>query len=367
VKKKARFNLLVVAGASGGHIFPALGFIDTLKSRQEDFDILLVLPQKRISNPLLELKYKLAALPVSPIKFSLDPGNLIAIFNFFRGAFKSMYILLKFKPCATVAFGSIVSIPVVICSWLLRIKTIIHEQNVVAGRANRFLAAFSNKIAVSFKETKDYFSKYKNKVVLTGNPVRKELEYIQKRGALDFFGFTEDKVTILVAGGSQGSHSINLAFLKAVSGLSAATGVQVIHLAGKKDYDWLKNSYQSLNIGVKLFDFLEAMHYAYCAADFAVTRAGATTIAELLHFCLPAIVIPYPYAYRHQAANAGILEKLGTAILVKDNQLDSGAVGQVLAELLNNPQKVKNMRLGYDNIRQADAGNLISEQVLRLI
>ncbi len=359
-------KILAVTGASGGHIFPALGFLDKLNNKYKNIETLLVLPEKNITYGIKNHQYRLGYISISSIQPGFDSKNFIAILRFLKGSWESLVMLLTFRPDVVVGFGSLVCIPMILFAWLLGMKTLIHEQNVIPGRANRFLAKFTDKIAVSFPETRDYLKDYKRKVVLTGNPIRKELIRTDKKKALDFFGFNSDKFTILVMGGSQASHRINSRFLHAVSAMPDKSGFQIIHLAGSGDYDLLKNSYEGLNIAFRLFDFLEPMQYAYSACDLAVSRAGATTIAEIIFFGLPAIIIPYPFAYKHQMANAKVLSNMGSGIIIQDNELDSDMLHKNIKELINNSDKIKAMRSRYDDIPRMNADDSLVEAALSL-
>lgn len=359
-------KVLVVTGPSGGHIFPALGFLDTLKEKYKNIDALLILPKRSIAGPIGTFGYNVNYISISPIKLSLDFKNFFAILEFFKGSLESLFIMLRFRPDIVVGFGSLISIPLVMFAWVFRIKTLIHEQNVIPGRANRLLAKFTDRIAISFAKTQDYFKDCKRKIALTGNPIRKELIRIDKDRALDFFGFNNNKFTILVIGGSLGSHSINTGFLRAISMMPEKPNLQIIHLTGHKDYDLLKQSYESLNIDIKLFKFLNSMQYAYSASDLVLSRAGATTIAEIIFYALAAIIIPYPYAYKHQIANAKVLERMGSAIIVDDNDLDSGILIRVIESLLNNPDRLKNMRSIYRNFLRPNANDLLVNEVMSL-
>jgi UDP-N-acetylglucosamine--N-acetylmuramyl-(pentapeptide) pyrophosphoryl-undecaprenol N-acetylglucosamine transferase len=363
---KGGVKVLAITGSSGGHIFPALGFLDTLNNKHKDIDILLVLPKKSITHQAENVKYKLNYISISSIKLSFDLRDFSAILRFFKGSLESIIILLTFRPDVVVGFGSLVCIPMILFARFLGMKTLIHEQNVIPGRANRFLAKFTDRIAVSFAQTGDYFKAHKRKVIITGNPIRKELNRIDKHKALDFFGFNSDKFTILVMGGSLGSHRINFAFLRAVSALSDKSSFQIIHLTGPADYDLLKNSYKDLNISLRLFAFLEPMQYAYSACDLAVSRAGATTIREIIFFGLAAIIIPYPFAHRHQIANARVLQTIGSGIIIQDNELDSDILRKNIENLINNPERIKAMRSSYDNIPRLNANDLLVEAVLSL-
>jgi UDP-N-acetylglucosamine--N-acetylmuramyl-(pentapeptide) pyrophosphoryl-undecaprenol N-acetylglucosamine transferase len=359
-------RILVVTGSSGGHIFPALGFLDTLKDTHEETEALLVLSRRSIANQIRTSAYKINYISVSSIKLSLDFKNVIAILGLFKGCIESIFILLAFKPDIVVGFGSLVSVPLIMFAWALGIKNLIHEQNVVPGKANRFLAGFTDRVAVSFIETKDYFADCQRKIVFTGSPMRRGLTRIDKNKALDFFGFNDNKFTLLVMGGSQGSHRINTAFLRAISSMEDKTKVQVIHLAGEKDYDFLKQSYKDLKVNIKLFGFLEAMQYAYSASDLVLARAGATTITEIIFFGLPAVIIPYPYAYKHQLGNAKVLAKKGSAAIVQDEALDTNILNKILEDVINNPHKVKTMRSACESFSRVDANNAFMNNALSL-
>jgi len=355
-------KILVATGSSGGHIFPALSFIDTLKIKNKDIDILLVLPQKSISRNLDQKGYKIKYLPISPVRFSLKLENLKAIPRNILAVIDSVRILANFKPDIVVGFGSISSLPLVFFAWFFRINTLIHEQNVLPGKATRFLAKFSDKIAVSFEETKEYF-RDKNNVVLTGNPLRVNLVRIDKKSALDFFGFQEGKFTILVIGGSQGSHKINQRFFEFVSSLSDKGAIQIIHLSGSSDYDTLKKSYSGVPIEVKLFDFLDQVEYAYSAADLVISRAGAMAITEAMHYKVPAILIPYPYAQKHQFLNAKVLEKKNCAVIIDDNNLNLQALKQVVEPLIYNPGGLENMRRSFDEFFLNNANERLVNEI----
>ena len=357
-------RVLVSVGPSGGHIFPALSFLDTLKKKQKNLDALLVIPSRSIKADILTDSWKIEYTSISPIRLSFDFRNLIAIFGLLKGSLESLILLIKFRPDIVVGFGSLTSIPLISLAWFFRIRTLIHEQNVIPGRANRLLAKFSDRIAISFPETKDYLKVKKEKIVLTGNPIRQELKRVDKPKALDFFGFNADKFTILVMGGSQGSHRINLSFLEAVSMMSDTSRVQIIHLTGLKDYALLDKRYKDLKIRIKLFTFLKEMHYAYSVSDLVVSRAGATTVAELIFFRLPAIIIPYPFAYKHQVGNAEVLERMGSAIVIKDNELDANILRRTLDDFINNTDKINLMRSHYDEAPRANANDLLADAVI---
>jgi len=359
-------KILVVTGASGGHIFPALSFLDSLKEKYKDSQSLLVLPKRSIVSGILPDDYKVKYISILPIGLKFSTKNLLAGLMFLKGSFESLILLIKFKPDIVAGFGGIDCIPLVMFAWVFRIKTIIHEQNVIPGKANKLLAKFADKVAVSFESTQGHLGVNRSKVIFTGNPRRPQLKKIDRARALGFFGLSDNKFTILVMGGSQGSHSINNCFPLALSMMRDKDKLQVIHIAGVKDRAELDNGYKSIKADTRLFDFLSQMQYAYSISDLAVCRAGASTIAELIFFRIPAIIIPYPFAYEHQLSNAKVLEKAGTCLVINDSELSPKILCQALEEFMDGRQKLESMRSGYDSFSEGDANQALVNAVLAL-
>lgn len=359
-------RVLVVTGASGGHIFPALSFIDALKENLPEAETLLVLPKRGLRPGVLSVDCNVKYISTSTVTFSISTANFIAISRFLKGALESLKIILEFKPDIVVGFGSLDSIPCLFIAWFFRIKTLIHEQNVLPGRANRFLARFCDRVAVSFAKTRDYLRINPEKIVLTGNPLRRKLKRLDRNSALDSLGLSRDKFTVLVMGGSQGSRHINSGFLKAAANSRHLSTAQVIHLAGPVDSEMVKESYRSMNITHKVFDFLEKMEEAYSASDLAISRSGAATVCELIYFRLPAILSPYPFAYSHQLENAKILQEKGCAAIIKDEDLDKEVFRVTLENMLNNRKSLEDMRAGYSGLSAEGSANLLVEAVKSL-
>lgn len=358
-------KVLVATGSSGGHIFPALAFLDTLNAEKE-IDTLLVLPRRNILDPEKCPGYKIALVSLSSVGFRPGLKNLIAFFNLLKGSLESAYIVLRFRPHIAVGFGSITSLPLIIFARALGAKVLIHEQNVMPGRANRLLAGFSDRIALSFAESSEYLKAYSEKLVFTGNPLRAELMRVDKAKALDYLALEKGKFTILVSGGSQGSFRVNQGFLRAAAKLNNKSAFQVIHITGKRDLAEAKMMYAQRGVAARCFAFLNEMQYAYSACDLIITRAGATTVAEIMFFAVAAIIIPYPYAYRHQWANAGVLEKRGSARIISDDALDTDILQDTLQEFINEPEKISRMRASYADFEKGRAGYLLEQALLLL-
>jgi UDP-N-acetylglucosamine--N-acetylmuramyl-(pentapeptide) pyrophosphoryl-undecaprenol N-acetylglucosamine transferase len=359
-------KVLIATGSSGGHIFPAVALMEAL--RKSGAQVLLVLPQKNQQNNFLVAAGQVEYIPAVNFSLKLSRMNLVGSYLFLCCAWKSLRIIIKFKPEVVVGFGSLNTVALIFWAWLFRIKTMLHEQNVICGRANRLLAKLVDRVAVSFSQTCSDLDIAPEKIVLTGNPLRLDMCRVDKKEALDFFGFKEGKLTILVTGGSQGSHRLNVVCLEALAAYQKNIELQVIHICGAQDLGVLGTGYASSALQYKLFDFLLRMQYAYSVADLVICRAGATTIAELQKFKIPAILIPYPFAYAHQSANAFVLEKIKAAWVIRDQEFTPEKLKAVLNELLLDPQKLVAMRQAYDaQLAVSDAAGLLAKEVLAVV
>ncbi len=359
-------RVLVVTGISGGHIFPALSFIDAFKKRFPEDSITLVLPRnntlKKIAGSFCDVRY----ISISNFNGLFSFGNIVAFWNLLRAFVKSLFIIAEFRPDAVVGFGSIVSVPVVIWAWIFRIKIMLHEQNFIPGKANKFLAKISDTVAVSFKETQRYFYGAKGKLTFTGNPIRSDLKKVSKKEALAYFGFQDNKFTILLSGGSQGSHRLNAVFPQALALCRLKHDIQLIHLSGNKDYAHLKEQYDKLKINYKLFVFLDRMYYAYSACDLIVSRAGATTLTEVISYKIPAILLPYPFSGSHQEYNAAVLEEKGCAYVFKESSLKAEELASVIDSIASDSLKRQKMSDSYGVFISNSSADMLVDEVMKL-
>lgn len=326
-------RILIASGASAGHLYPSLALAENLKRRQPPWEIAFVACRRSgIEKRIESLGYKVFNISIRP--FSLTPRKfLVSLYSFVKSFLEAFLIIEKFRPDAVVGFGSYASFPVILESALFKKPTIIHEQNVSLGLSNKVLSLFADRIALGFSGARQ--SAGSAKFVFTGNPLRCELVKRGKEESRAFFGLDE-RFTVLVLGGSQGSERINTEFRKA-AGIISAQGrdFQFIHLCGKKDYSGLKKDYSCIKIKYCLYDFLERMDFAYSLADLVVCRAGAGSITELAFFAKPAILIPYPHAGGHQSENAGILKERQAALVIEEKDLDSLKLAELIVMLMD--------------------------------
>lgn len=310
-------KFLFATGGTGGHLFPALKTALELRKRGHEVFFLgsFGLGIEKIQAygfPLKNLEHCGANFnnPFKIIKFC---------FLMIKALMASIFFLKDFKPDVVAGFGGYGSFPGVCAAILLRYPSLIHEQNVLPGKANKILAGYVSRIAISFRKSSSYFQR--EKTVLTGCPCHSFHGVSDKAEILEEFHLQQNKKTILVFGGSQGSHRLNEEFLKAVILMKGQIDFQVIHICGKNDYLFLEKSYAELKIPFALFRFLDRMDYAYSLADLVIARAGAATVSEIAIFRVPAILVPYPYAQEHQKANAEILREVNLAEVIEEKDL----------------------------------------------
>lgn len=342
-------KVLIACGGTGGHIYPGLAIAEQLLDKKlcRKEEILFCGTSKSGGlRAILKEGYDLCQIQACGLR-GFGPLSVIGFLGQNLKGFLRAFPLLKgFKPVAVIGLGGYSSFSVALASFVLRIPLLICEQNSIAGRANRFLAFLARKVAVAYPGAKDFFPA--KKVVLTGNPVRRDLGRIEKREARRYFGLKEDEPVLLLFGGSQGAHRINEAMVgalrqKAENGDGGFLGqVQIIWVTGPADYDWVKDRH--LPEGVILRPYLDEMPLGYAAADLIVARAGATSIAEMTMIGLPAILVPYPYATAdHQYANARLLEENGAAKIIMDRDLSGEILAGEIKDLLNDREALRKM------------------------
>lgn len=357
-----RIRILIAAGASAGHLYPALALAQRLSAAQPPADIAFVSSRRLdIERSIRSSGYRLYLVSIRP--FRLPAVRFLrSAYYFLKSWIESFLIIEKFRPDLVVGFGSYVSLPVVLEAAFFKKPTLIHEQNVSLGLANRVLGLFAERVATSFRNTAAHCSK----AVFTGYPLRGALKMESKEKARKFFNLG-DKFTILVIGGSQGSHRINTEFSKAVSILEGNEDFQFIHISGKKDYSDLKKGYGCIRMSYCLFDFLDFMNFAYSLAELVICRCGAGTIAEAAFFKKAAILIPYPYALGHQLENARALEKEDAAIVIEEARLNPLRLSENIRMLMRSPGCRQALEENIHKFSTADADKRLAESALSLL
>ncbi|MDP3790598.1 MAG: undecaprenyldiphospho-muramoylpentapeptide beta-N-acetylglucosaminyltransferase [Candidatus Omnitrophota bacterium] len=363
-------KVLVACGGSGGHIFPAIALTQGLKERDKTIELLFVGSNNVLDKRIFEkehLHYSLLSSNKLPYKASMK--TIIFFVKLFFDIIKSFFIVIKHSPDAVIGFGGYVSSPVIFAAYILRVPTVIHEQNVVPGRSNSVLFRFADRIAVSFEETKKYLGRFSTKAVFTGNPIRANLFKDDKAESIKKFGLDAAKFTILIIGGSQGAHSLNKNFLQAMAKLDTQKSslLQIIHITGITDYEWVSRAYEEIGIEHRVFSFIDNIEQAYSVSDLVVTRSGASAIFEIAYFGRPMILVPYPFAMSHQAENAKVFSRNGAAIQIDEKEMSPDIVKNRVESLLDNRAVLDQMAKRAKDLSVPDSSYNLAGEVLKIV
>jgi len=323
--EKCGVRVMIAAGGSGGHIFPAIALARTLKNKGWR-EIKFVGSSKAIDRRIFEKEgLVFSLLSSNKLPYKLSPYIIVFFAMLAYDALKSLFYVASYRPSVVIGFGGYVSFPVILAAKALNLPVILHEQNVMPGRANRMLFALADRIAVSFSDTIENIpERYRKKAITTGNPIRTEDFKKDRESGARNFGFDISKFTVLVVGGSQGARAINKNFIASLPMMDAkiVPGLQIIHITGQKDYETSAFEYGKMaGLEARVYSFIDKIEDAYNAADIIITRAGASALFESAFFGKAMIVVPYPYAKSHQIQNAGAFLKKAAAIVVEEKDL----------------------------------------------
>ncbi|MDH3889705.1 MAG: undecaprenyldiphospho-muramoylpentapeptide beta-N-acetylglucosaminyltransferase [candidate division Zixibacteria bacterium] len=320
------FRILFAGGGTGGHLYPAIAIADRVKemlSGHTDVEIRFVGTKHGLEYRLRDsLGYPLELINMRGLVRSLTPRNLLLPFVIALALFKASALLRRFAPDVVVGTGGYVSWPVLRVAGARGIPTVLQEQNSYPGIATRHSANRAQRIYLGFSGAADYL-KTTGEIMVTGNPVRSSVMGGNRAAALNEFGLDPDKRTILVLGGSQGARAVNQAVLRSLENNSLKNKYQLLWQTGKRDYKDVTVDAGDKAQGCSLFPFAQSMDLVYAAADVAVARAGALSLAELTACGIPAILVPFPHAAEdHQRKNALEFVQRGLAVMVDQNDLD---------------------------------------------
>ncbi|MDP2541657.1 undecaprenyldiphospho-muramoylpentapeptide beta-N-acetylglucosaminyltransferase [Tenacibaculum discolor] len=361
---KQSINIIISGGGTGGHIYPAIAIANEIKVRYPEANILFVGAKDKMEmEKVPQAGYEIKGLWISGIQRKLTLKNLMFPFKLVSSLWKAYRIIRKFKPDVAVGTGGFASGPTLMVANRKGIPTLIQEQNSYPGITNRLLGKKAQKICVAYDNLERFFSE--EKIIKTGNPVRQDLLFIHTKieEGKEFFELDTSKKTILILGGSLGARKINQ-LVEANLDFFKKQGVQLIWQCGKlyfeeyKKYDELEN--------VQVHQFLNRMDLAYAAADFIVSRAGASSVSELCIVGKPTIFIPSPnVAEDHQTKNAKSIADKHGALVVKENELDTFPV--VLETLLKDKGKQESLSENINELALPNATSNIVNEIEKLI
>lgn len=355
-------KVIITAGGTGGHIYPALSIINELK-KEKNNKYLYIGTKDRMESVLIPSKgipYK--AIEVYGLKKNVI-NNIKNISHIFKSYKECLKIMKEFKPDIVLAFGGYVTLPVILAARKLNIKCALHEQNVIPGRANKFLSRFVSKIFISFEDSKKYFNE--SKVIYSGNP-RLEEAMKMKKADKNELGFSNHKKLIIIVMGSMGSSAMNeklLNFLRTFE----EHDKEILFISGKKSYDSLVNNL-IVPKSTHIIDYFENLPSIMKSADLIISRAGASTISEILATNIPSIVIPSPYvSNNHQYYNALDLVNKKVSILIKHEDLTKNLLKEKIKKILDDKKNNFDIINKLKSIHKPLSTTIIYEEMKNII
>ncbi len=363
-------KIIIAGGGTGGHIFPAIAIANELKEQIPDIDILFVGANKRMEMKRVpEAGYEIKGIDMYGLQRQLTVKNIIANlklpFRLWRSLRKAKRIILEFKPNVVIGVGGYVSGPVLKMAARQKIPTLIQEQNSYPGITNKLLAKKAKIICTAYDQLDLFFDA--NKIVKTGNPVRKDIIHLpdDKTNAYAYFELQGNKKTVSIIGGSLGSKTINESVIDIIADF-VSEDVQLIWQTGEAYYQSIPENLKQLK-GIKIMPFIQRMDYLYQVSDIIVSRAGALAISELCIVAKACILIPSPnVAEDHQTKNAKVLSDSGSAVLIADKDAKE-KLGYVIFELIQNKHNCEEMSKNLKKLAIPDATKRIVNEIKKLL
>lgn len=358
-------KVIITAGGTGGHIYPALAIINKIKEMEPDSEFIYIGTHNRMEKDIIP-KYGIKYVPIEIYGLStslkLMKRNIKNVFLIRKAYKKCISIMREFKPDIVIGVGGYVTYPVINAASKLGIKTFIHEQNSIPGKANRSMKNKVSLIGVSFKDSIKYFNS--NNVVLTGNPCG-ENALKSKRISRTTLGMDKDIPAVLIFNGSLGSKTVNdkmIDYLKSVG----KEKYQVLYITGNDYYEKFKKNKFSKNVFI--VPYVENLGALMGDMDLIVSRAGASSMAEIMSLGLPSILIPSPYvANNHQYYNALSLVNDKCAYMIEEKDLTSDLLKSKIDEIMNSKEIQKDMKDNLKKIAISDSATIIYENIKKLI
>lgn len=369
-KKRSPLQIVIAGGGTGGHLFPGIAIAEKFLDRAPNAVILFIISGNPFEISVLsEKKYKYCCIESQGIKGRGLLKQMAVVAKIPLGILQSLKILRKFKPDLVVGMGSYSSGPVIAGAWLLGIRITLCEQNILPGVTNRCLSYFAQRVYVAFQDTS--LGCAEKKIYFTGNPLRKEIiENVVGNNSKEQNCSSEVKrqFTVMITGGSQGAHSINLAVADALGYIKNKDKFNFIHQTGSDDEDMMKVVYKKHGIQGTVKSFFTDMSVQFNKADLVICRSGATTVAELTALGKGTIFIPYPFAAdNHQALNALSLVEAGAAEMILQEDLDGKLLAGRIERFASHTESLKTMAARAKKIGRPDAVEKIVDDCCRLI
>ena len=356
-------RMIISAGGTGGHIYPALAIIKKFQEKEKNFDVIYIGTHNRMEKDIVpEAGYKYVPIEIYGFSKTNMVRNVKNVYLINKAKKKCLEIIKEFKPDIVIGVGGYVTYPVIWAAKKLGVKTFIHEQNSIPGKANKLIAKGVDLVGISFSNSKQYFRNAK-KVIYTGNQCGSNALTITKISKTEL-GVKKDSKTILIAAGSLGSGSLN-EILKVFLCLVGDDPYEFIYVTGKAHYDeFMANSDFPKN--VHIVPYIDNMAGLMKDIDLMISRAGASTISEILALKVPSIMIPSPnVANNHQYYNALDLSNLKVSILMEEKELNPEKLLIEYRDVMQN--KIKDLKKNLDKVNKESSGDIIYKSIKEII
>ena len=357
-------RVVISAGGTGGHIYPAVAIINKIKKEEPNSEFLYIGTHNRMEKDIIpEMKIPYEGIEITGFKRKLTFDNVKTITNFLKARKKCLKIIKDFNPDVVIGCGGYVTAPVIWAAKKLGCKTFIHEQNSVVGLSNKYLVKYADKIGVSFESTLKVFPR--DKVVLTGNPCSEEAVNIKKANKKDY-GLDDDKKLVLIVMGSLGSKTINEKMTDYVYNFRNKD-YQVLYVTGNSYYDKLNS--RGFPKNVKVVPFINNLSSVMKCCDLMVSRAGASTMSEITALQVPTIFIPSPYVTNnHQYKNAMDLVNKNAALIIKESDLNKSDFIKMIDDILEDENKYNEIKTNLSKFGIVDSAtriyNVLKEMIM---
>ncbi len=359
---------IISGGGTGGHIYPALAIAKEIQHFDKNAEILYIGTEKGLEAELVPKEaFKFKTIRVNALPRKVNRKSFIALRELLIGLKQSDKIIKEFKPDIVIGTGGYVCGPIVYRAAKNNIATMIHEQNAFPGLTNKILSRYVDKVATTFDEAKKYF-KYPDRVVKTGNPIRREILNKDKDQAYKVLNIDPKKPFILSFGGSGGQKKLNDAIFHILVNDNWNNEYQLTHITGKRLFDSFMKDLEDRNVllnkNIKILPYLYEMPEALNIADLLIASSGAITLAETSAIGIPSILIPKSYtAENHQEYNARAFEKEGASIVILEKDLAGDSLVDIINELINNKENLRNMSINSRKLGNKNA----TKEIIKLI
>ena len=357
-------RVIVCGGSTGGHIYPALAIINIIKEKEENSEFLYIGTHNRMEKDIVPT-YNISYMPLEMygLKRSLSPKNIKTLICYIKALKRCRQVIKDFDPDIVIGVGGYVTDPVIMTAKKLGYKTFIHEQNSIPGLSNKHLLKYADKMALSFESSADYF-KDKEKLVYTGNPCGDNALKVKKADK-EKLGLSKDKKLVLIVMGSLGSLKINEIISKMLP-MFNDRDYEVLFVTGKTYYEEMKKN--KIPSNVKIVDYINNLTSVMKVTDLMVSRAGASTISEIIALSIPTIFIPSPYVTNnHQYINAKDLVDKGAALMIEEKDLKGDILIRTIDNLFRDTLKYKAIKTNISSIGVKNSSLKIYNEIKKII